>query len=191
VMIMKTTPGKLTARKTNETPLFSRGHTARAVSAVRKTNSREEKLMLRRCVYVLRCLQLFVLVLVVCAVTSRAQTTSFTDQGKLSDGGGPATGSYDFQFTLWDALSGGTQQPQPSPVTVTKTNVAVSGGSLPSNWTSALARFQEPTVFWKPACDWRVVVPSRSSHRGSQSVQRLTLYAHGVRRAAMRYRARA
>ena len=84
--------------------------------------------MLPRGVYVLRCVQLFVLILVVCAVTSRAQTTSFTYQGKLSDGGGPATGSYDFQFTLWDALSGGTQQPQPSPVTVTKTNVAVSGG---------------------------------------------------------------
>jgi len=84
--------------------------------------------MLPRRVYALRCVQLFVLILVVCAVTSRAQTTSFTYQGKLSDGGGPATGSYDFQFTLWDALSGGTQQPQPSPVTVTKTNVAVSGG---------------------------------------------------------------
>lgn len=84
--------------------------------------------MLPRRVYVLRCVQLFVLILAVCTVTSRAQTTSFTYQGKLSDGGGPATGSYDFQFTLWDALSGGTQQPQPSPVTVTKTNVAVSGG---------------------------------------------------------------
>jgi hypothetical protein len=79
-------------------------------------------------IYVLRCIQLFALVLTLCAVTSRAQTTSFTYQGKLSDGGGPATGAYDFQFTLWDALSGGTQQPQPSPVTVTKTNVAVSGG---------------------------------------------------------------
>jgi hypothetical protein len=76
----------------------------------------------------LRCGQLFVLILVVCAVTASAQTTNFTYQGKLSDGGGPATGAYDFQFTLWDALSGGTQQPQPSPVTVTRTNVAVGSG---------------------------------------------------------------
>jgi hypothetical protein len=83
--------------------------------------------MLLRRLHVLSCVQLF-LVLVVCAVTSRAQTTSFTYQGKLSDGGGPATSVYDFQFTVWDALSGGAQQPQPSPVTVTKTNVAVSGG---------------------------------------------------------------
>ena len=84
--------------------------------------------MFRRSGYVLRCVQLFVLVLVVCAVTSRAQTTEFTFQGRLQDGGGSANGSYDFQFTLWDSLSGGTQQPQPSPVTVTKTNVAVSSG---------------------------------------------------------------
>ena len=84
--------------------------------------------MLRHRVHVLRCVELFVLVLVVCAVTASAQTTSFTYQGKLSDGGGPATGAYDFQFTLWDALSGGAQQPQPSPATVTKTNVAVTGG---------------------------------------------------------------
>jgi hypothetical protein len=84
--------------------------------------------MFRRSGYILKCVQLFVLILVACAVTSRAQTTSFTYQGKLGDGGGPATGSYDFQFTLWDALSGGTQQPQPSPVTVTRTNVAVGSG---------------------------------------------------------------
>jgi hypothetical protein len=34
-------------------------------------------------------------------------------QGKLNDSGNPANGNYDFQLTLWDALSGGTQQPQP------------------------------------------------------------------------------
>ncbi|HEY6118345.1 MAG TPA: tail fiber domain-containing protein [Pyrinomonadaceae bacterium] len=57
-----------------------------------------------------------------------AQTTIFTYQGKLTDGGTPANGSYDLQFTLWDALSGGTQQPQPSPITVTRNNVTISGG---------------------------------------------------------------
>ena len=56
------------------------------------------------------------------------QSTSFTYQGRLQDGGTNANGNYDFQFTLWDAVSGGTQQPQPSPVTVTKTSVAVSNG---------------------------------------------------------------
>jgi hypothetical protein len=35
--------------------------------------------------------------------------TTFTYQGKLSSGPGPVTGLYDFNFTLWDAYSGGTQ----------------------------------------------------------------------------------
>src|SRR5437899_8780591 len=63
-----------------------------------------------------------------CASTAVAQTTSFTYQGRLTDGGTPANGSYDLQFTLWDALSGGTQQPQPSPVVVMRSSVAVANG---------------------------------------------------------------
>ena len=69
----------------------------------------------------------FLLVLV-CVGAASAQTTSFTYQGRLQDGGTSANGSYDFQFTLWDALSGGTQQPQPGPVAVTRTAVAVTNG---------------------------------------------------------------
>src|SRR5437588_7554639 len=57
-----------------------------------------------------------------------AQSTMFTYQGRLQDTGTPANGSYDLQLTLWDAPSGGTQQPQPSPVTVTRTSVLVTGG---------------------------------------------------------------
>src|SRR5947207_3099584 len=57
-----------------------------------------------------------------------AQTTSFTYQGRLTDGGTAANGNYDFQFTLWDALSGGTQQPQPTPITVIRTSVTVANG---------------------------------------------------------------
>src|SRR5438876_1633933 len=62
------------------------------------------------------------------ATTARAQTTSFTYQGRLTDGGTAANGNYDLQFALWDALSGGTQQPQPGPITVTLNSVLVSGG---------------------------------------------------------------
>ncbi|HZE69266.1 MAG TPA: tail fiber domain-containing protein [Pyrinomonadaceae bacterium] len=57
-----------------------------------------------------------------------AQGTAFTYQGRLQDGGTNANGSYDFQFTLWDALTGGTQQPQPTPITVTRSNVTVVSG---------------------------------------------------------------
>lgn len=56
------------------------------------------------------------------------QETTFTYQGRLQDGSAAANGSYDFQFTLWDAMSGGTQQPPPSPITVTRTSVQVASG---------------------------------------------------------------
>ena len=35
--------------------------------------------------------------------------SAFTYQGRLTDGGAPANGLYDFRFTLHDAISGGTQ----------------------------------------------------------------------------------
>src|SRR5262245_21968938 len=53
-----------------------------------------------------------------------AQTTAFTYQGKLADSGNPASGQYDFQFKLFDTVSGGTQQG----ATLTLTNVTVSAG---------------------------------------------------------------
>ena len=71
---------------------------------------------------------MLLLVLATAGATRGQQTTAFTYQGRLTDGGAPASGNYDLQFTLWDALSGGTQQPQPAPAALTKTNVAVTGG---------------------------------------------------------------
>src|SRR5262245_40942616 len=57
-------------------------------------------------------------------IPASAQTTSFTYQGKLVDNGTPANSNYDFQFSLFDALSGGSQLG----TTQTLTNVAVSNG---------------------------------------------------------------
>ena len=53
-----------------------------------------------------------------------AQSTAFTYQGRLDDGAGPATGSYDLTFALYDAASG------PAQVAGTLTNTAtlVSNG---------------------------------------------------------------
>ena len=39
--------------------------------------------------------------------TAFAQGTAVTYQGQLSDGSGPANGSYDLQFAIWDSLAGG------------------------------------------------------------------------------------
>ncbi len=50
--------------------------------------------------------------------------TTFTYQGKLTDGSVPAAANYDFEFRLYDAVSGGTQQG----ATVQKLAVPVATG---------------------------------------------------------------
>jgi hypothetical protein len=50
--------------------------------------------------------------------------SSFTYQGQLKNADGPVTASCDFQFGLWDALTGGAQVGS----TLTQTGVAVSEG---------------------------------------------------------------
>ena len=54
--------------------------------------------------------------------TVQAQTTAFSYQGKLSEGGTPPTGQYDFTFKLFDTA--GAQQGS----TITSTSVNVSSG---------------------------------------------------------------
>jgi hypothetical protein len=51
-------------------------------------------------------------------------STSFTYQGQLKQGGSPVSGTCDFQFSLWDAASGGAQ----IVTTQTATSVTVSNG---------------------------------------------------------------
>src|SRR5438132_2896222 len=64
------------------------------------------------------------MVLCVFASAAFAQTSSFTYQGRLTDGGTPANGNYDLQFALFDSLSGGAQVGS----TQTLNTVAVSNG---------------------------------------------------------------
>ncbi len=69
----------------------------------------------------------------VCAVAAQTNdtmnapqtaATTFTYQGKLTDGSVSAAANYDFEFRLYDALSGGTQQG----TTVQKLAVPVANG---------------------------------------------------------------
>jgi hypothetical protein len=55
-----------------------------------------------------------------------AQSSSFTYQGRLQEGGTSANGSYDFQFALWDSANAGTGTQIGTTQTVS--NVAVSSG---------------------------------------------------------------
>jgi hypothetical protein len=64
-----------------------------------------------------RSLSLPLLVLAFC-VSAFAQTSVFTYQGKLTDSLVPASGTFEMRFKLFDALAGGTQQPQPTPITL-------------------------------------------------------------------------
>jgi hypothetical protein len=58
------------------------------------------------------------------AALAQAQGTSFTYQGRLTDGAIPAGGAYDFQLVLFDAPVGGSQV---GPILV-REDVAVAGG---------------------------------------------------------------
>lgn len=56
--------------------------------------------------------RLFLIAALICLVigtSAVAQTTSFTYQGRISDGGTAANGVYDMQFKLYDAQSAGNQ----------------------------------------------------------------------------------
>lgn len=52
---------------------------------------------------------LIILTLILSATATLAQTTSFTYQGRLTDGGSPANGNYDLQFSLFSTEAGGGQ----------------------------------------------------------------------------------
>ncbi len=65
-----------------------------------------------------------VLLLFSFAVCVSAQTGIFTYQGKLTDGGAPANGSFDLEFKLFDNGAGGVQQG----AAVTLEDVAVANG---------------------------------------------------------------
>ena len=76
----------------------------------------------------IRFFRLFVLLtlFVLAANLTDAQTSTFTYQGRLTDMGTPPTGTYDLQFSLYDALTAGNLQGSPN--TVNKTGVNVTNG---------------------------------------------------------------
>ncbi len=92
-----------------------------------------------------------VFVLVVCSITAPAQTTSFTYQGRLTDGGAPANGTYDLEFKLYDALMNGNLPGTPN--TVSRPGVLVTNGGFTVQLDGNEVRSpQVATAFWKFAC---------------------------------------
>lgn len=58
-----------------------------------------------------------------------AQTTEFTYQGTLREGGSPANANYDFEFLLFDAAGAGTQLGP----TLSRNGVSVANGAFAVN----------------------------------------------------------
>src|SRR5262249_32952340 len=71
-----------------------------------------------------RHLLFFIFTIVLSGGAALGQSSGFTYQGRLTDGGTPANGTYDLQIALFDSGTGGAQIGQ----TQTITNVPASGG---------------------------------------------------------------
>ena len=69
---------------------------------------------------------ILIIAVTVCVGTASAQTTEFVFQGNLKDGAAAANANYDFEFALFDSLSGGSQIGP----TITRNAVAVANGSF-------------------------------------------------------------
>lgn len=65
-------------------------------------------------------------ILLLTGPTASAQTTSFSYQGRLADGAAGANGTYQFQFKLFDAATGGNQ----IGATIADVNANVTNGSF-------------------------------------------------------------
>lgn len=71
-------------------------------------------------------LKLILFVVLSIPVLAAAQTTEFTYQGRLSEGGAVGNGNYDFEFRLYDALAAGGQI---GPL-IERTSVPVTNGAF-------------------------------------------------------------
>lgn len=85
-----------------------------------------------------------ILAVIICPLkTEAAQVdTAFTYQGQLLEAGSPANGSYDFQFSLYDAESGGTQ----AGITISQ-NLTVSNAYFYTSLDFGTGVF-DGTAFW-------------------------------------------
>src|SRR5262245_17101915 len=71
-----------------------------------------------------RCIAPALALLLSAAATARPTETAFTYQGRLTDGGSPANGAYDFMFRLYNSASATIVLAGP----ITVEDVQVSGG---------------------------------------------------------------
>lgn len=117
----------------------------------------------------------------VLALDLAAQTSAFTYQGKLNDNSIAGNGPYEMRFRLFDAETGGVQQPQPTPITL---DFTVAGGNAVTvtngvftvrlDFTAAgfpgAPRFLEISVRRTAADPWTLLDPRQPVTRAPQSL---------------------
>ena len=109
------------------------------------------------------------------AVSIAAQTNEFTYQGQLQNASAPANGNFDFEFLLYDALSGGSQIGS----TLTRNGVAVANGifsvklDFGSNYPGA-TRFLEIHVIQTGGGAFTPLTPRQAVSSAPYSVKSLT-----------------
>ena len=93
-----------------------------------------------------------------------AQTTAFTYQGRLTDGGTPANGNYDLQFTLWDSASGGSQigSTQALPAVQVSSGVFTVTLDFGANAFPGANRFLEISARLSGASSFTLLLPRQS-----------------------------
>jgi hypothetical protein len=85
------------------------------------------------------------LLLLVFPISTAAQSTAFTYQGKLTDAGNPANGNYDMQFKLFDTPTVGTGTQQGP--TIMNPTVSVSAGNFTATLDFGAAVFDGSTRY--------------------------------------------
>lgn len=107
------------------------------------------------------------------ASLSAAQTTAFTFQGRLTEASMPATGTYDFQFALYDA--GGTLINPPAPIV--RNGVAVTNGAFVVQLDFGTAGFPSADRY----LEIRVKRPADPSYVALTPRQRITSTPYAIR----------
>ena len=112
------------------------------------------------------CRLLCVLAVLGAVETLCAQGTAFMYQGRLNDGGNPATGNYDLRFQVYDAVTNGNAISQP----LTNAAVAVNNGLFTTTLDFGPAFSLVRAAGWTSACK-PMATPARSRCclRGSRS----------------------
>ena len=114
-----------------------------------------------------------------CGTAAFAQTTTFTYQGKLSDGATAASGTYDLGFALFDAATGGTQ----IGTATTRSNVSVANGIFTVQLDFGAAafsganRFLEIAVRKTTEANFTTLTPRQSLTSSPYSIRTLSATA--------------